>query len=440
MRRLYTLLFYLALPAVLARMLWRSRKAPDYRRRWAERFGWFTALPQPGCIWVHAVSVGETRAALPLIQALRESHRTIPILVTTTTPTGSHQVRASLGQAVYHVYLPYDLPAAIRRFLHRTRPCLAVIMETELWPNLLHGCAAAGIPLVIANARLGERSTRRYAWAAVLTRDMLGCVTLIAAQTQADATRFRALGVAPERLQVIGNIKYDLSLPEGLEEQGRLLRRSLFGPRPVLIAASTHAGEDEQVLNACAILRKRWPSLLLILVPRHPERFDAVADLCKQRGWRVVKRSEQRPCTPNTDAFLGDSMGELLLFYAAADVAFVGGSLVPTGGHNILEPALLAMPVIFGPHMFNFAEASQHLLTARAAWQVADAQELARVAGQLLDDPTLRRAAGQRGKAAVEANRGALEKLFEAIQTILETTAVPRLPSPQPPLRGVKRL
>jgi 3-deoxy-D-manno-octulosonic-acid transferase len=417
MRLLYTGLLYLILPLALLRLYWRGRHDAGHRRRWRERLGFFPPLPS-GCLWVHAVSLGETRAALPLIRALLERYPDQPLLVTTTTLTGSRQVREALGERVLHVYAPYDLPGAVRRFLRQTRPRLAVIMETELWPNLLRQCAVAGIPTMIANARLSERSARGYARIRRLTASMLRDVTLIAAQAEADADRFRALG-AP-RVAVTGNLKYDLSLPDDLPERGWQLRRELLGEeRRVWIAASTHAGEDEPILAALALLRPRWPELLLLLVPRHPERFDGVAALCRQQGCKLVRRSEQRACAPDTAVFLGDTMGELLLFYAAADLAFVGGSLVDTGGHNVLEPALLGLPVLFGPHMFNFTEASQRLLEAEAAWQVTDAAALATAVDRLLADPELRRTIGQRGRAVVERHRGALAALLDGVETLL---------------------
>ena len=418
MRLLYTGLLYGLLPLALLRLCWRGRRDPGHRQRWRERFGWIPRLSEPGVLWLHAVSVGETRAALPLIRALRETDPNRSILVTTTTLTGSRQVREALGDQVWHVYAPYDLPGAVRRFLRQTRPGLAIIMETELWPNLLHQCAAAGIPVLIANARLSERSMRGYARISWLTTPMLQHITLIAAQSQADADRFHALG-AP-RVQVTGNLKYDLALPEDLPEQGRQFRQEWLGEnRPVWIAASTHTGEDELVLDAFARLRESWPELLLLLVPRHPERFDGVAELCRQRGFSVTRRSERRPCPVETAVFLGDSMGELLLFYAAADLAFVGGSLVPTGGHNVLEPALLGLPVLFGPHMFNFTEAGKRLLQAGAAWRAGTTAELAVAADRLLTDPELRRNAGQRGRAVVEQHRGALAALLTWIEVYL---------------------
>ena len=417
LRWLYTGLLYLILPLALLRLYWRGRQDPGHRRRWRERLGLIPTLPAGG-LWVHAVSVGETRAALPLIRALLERYPDWPLLVTTTTLTGSRQVREALGEQVQHVYAPYDLPGAVARFLRQTRPRLAVIMETELWPNLLRQCAVAGIPTLIANARLSERSARGYARIRGLTAPMLRDITLIAAQAEADAERFRALGA--HHVQVTGNLKYDLALPNDLPEQGRRLRRERLGEnRPVWIAASTHAGEDEQVLEAFATLRAHWPELLLLLVPRHPERFDSVAALCQQRGLSVIRRSEQRPCASDTAVFLGDSMGELLLFYAAADLVFVGGSLVPTGGHNVLEPALLGLPVLFGPHMFNFTEAGERLLEADAAWRVADAAELAAQVDRLLTDSALRQNAGQRGQAVVERHRGALAALLDCIRMLL---------------------
>ena len=418
LRGLYTALLYLALPLALARLYWRGRRDPDHRRRWRERLGFIPPLPDSGCLWVHAVSVGETRAALPLIHALQARYPEMPLLVTTTTLTGSRQVRAALGDRVWHVYAPYDLPGAARRFLQRGRPKLAVIMETELWPNLLRRCALAGVPVLLANARLSERSARGYARIGALARAMLEDVSLIAAQADADAGRFRTLG-AP-RVQVTGNLKYDLTVSEILPAQGQALRRALLGERrPVWIAASTHAGEEEAILTAFAALRARWPALLLLLVPRHPERFDGVAALCLEQGFNLVRRGEGRACDPDTAVFLGDTMGELLLFYAAADLAFVGGSLAAVGGHNVLEPALLGLPVLFGPHMFNFTEAGQRLLEAEAAWQVSDASGLAAAVERLLADPASGRAAGQRGRAVVERHRGALAALLGHIEQLL---------------------
>ncbi|MCP5159103.1 MAG: lipid IV(A) 3-deoxy-D-manno-octulosonic acid transferase [Gammaproteobacteria bacterium] len=417
MRLLYSGFLYLLSSLALLRLYWRGRRDPGHRQRWRERFGWIPHLPSGG-LWIHAVSMGEVRAALPLIRALLGRYPERPLLVTTTTLTGSRQVQEALGDRVRHVYAPYDLPGAVRRFLHRTHPQLAIIMETELWPNLLRQCAINEIPVLIANARLSERSARGYARIRGLTASMLRDITLVAAQAEADAERFRALG-AP-RVEVVGNLKYDLQLPDHLLEQGRQLRREYLGEqRPVWIAASTHAGEDELILEALIQVRSDWPDSLLVLIPRHPERFDSVATLCRQKNFNIVRRKEQRACLPETAIFLGDSMGELLLFYAAVDLAFVGGSLVPTGGHNVLEPALLGLPVLFGPHMFNFTEAATRLLEAEAAWRIADARELAAAVSRLFADPRLGREAGQRGCQVVERHRGALAMLLARIEALL---------------------
>ncbi|MCB1766801.1 MAG: lipid IV(A) 3-deoxy-D-manno-octulosonic acid transferase [Candidatus Competibacteraceae bacterium] len=414
MRLIYSGLLYLLLPLALLRLYWRGRHDPGHRQRWRERLGWVPPL-SPGSLWIHAVSVGEVRAALPLIRALLDRRPEQPLLVTTTTLTGSHQVKDTLGERVQHVYAPYDLPGVVRRFLRQAQPRQAIIMETELWPNLLRQCATAGIPVLIANARLSERSVRGYARIPRLTASMLQDITLIAAQGEADARRFRSLG-AP-RVEVTGNLKYDLKIPDDLREQGRQLRQKWLGEnRPVWIAASTHDGEDEQILQAFTRVRSSWPDLLLVLTPRHPERFDSVAALCQEQGFNVIRRSARQACTPDTAVFLGDSMGELLLFYTAADLAFVGGSLVPTGGHNVLEPALLGLPVLFGPCMFNFAEASERLLEAKAAWQITDAGELAVTLDWLLADPQQGRDAGQRGRQVVERHRGALAALLTHIE------------------------
>ncbi|HNF65158.1 MAG TPA: lipid IV(A) 3-deoxy-D-manno-octulosonic acid transferase [Plasticicumulans sp.] len=420
-RRLWSGLVAALVPLALARLWWRGRRSPGYRERFAERFG---AAPRlaPGAIWLHAVSLGETRAALPLIRALLARHPDRPLLVTTTTPTGSAQVREALGERVAHCYAPWDLPGACARFLDRAQPALAVIMETELWPNLFAACAARGVPLVVANARLSARSARGYARVPWLIRPTLAATTLIAAQAEADAGRFVALG-AP-RVGVSGNLKFDLALPEALPARAQALRRHWGAARPVWIGASTHAGEDELLLDAHARLRERWPELLLLLVPRHPERFDAVAALVQARGFALARRSHGE--TGQAAAvYLGDTMGELLLLAAASDAAFVGGSLVPTGGHNVLEPAALGVPVAWGPHMFNFAAAEQLLAGAGAGRQVSDAGALVQTLADWLADPALRARCGAAGAAVVAANRGALARLLERLDALLPPAAAP---------------
>jgi 3-deoxy-D-manno-octulosonic-acid transferase len=413
LRYLYTLILTLLTPFVLLRLLWRGRRNPGYRRRWGERFGFIRPPALRAPIWVHAVSVGEVQAAAPLIRRLIERYPERGLVVTTTTPTGSSRVQALFGERVFHCYLPYDLPAPVNRFLRRVRPAVAVVMETELWPNLFAACDRKGIAVLLANARLSPKSAAGYGRFAGLTRQTLSCIRLIAAQSEADAQRFRALG-AP-RVETVGNIKYDLYLPEGIAEEARALRQQWGAERPVWIAASTHEGEEEAALDAFAAVRKDHGDCLLIVVPRHPERFDRVAELCTQRGYGVARRSAGGPPSAQTDVLVVDTLGELLLFYAAADVAFVGGSLVPVGGHNMLEPAALGVPVISGPHLFNFSEVGQLLSDADALVKVNDGRELAGAVMRLLDDSGERREMGERGRAVVEANRGALDRLLSLI-------------------------
>lgn len=414
MRRLYSILFYLLLPAAFLRLFWRGRKAPAYRRRWAERLGWVPAISGERPIWVHAVSVGETLAAVPLVRALQSHYPDTPLLVTTTTPTGSERVRAAFGDSVQHVYAPYDLPSVVQRFLNRTRPRLVVVMETELWPNLFHALRACGIPLLVVNARLSPRSTRGYQRLGELTRATIGCIDIIAAQSPADAERYAALGATAEQLVTTGNIKFDMSLPDNLAQAGKELRAGFGTERPVWIAASTHEGEDEQVLVAHRRLLDRYPNLLLILVPRHPERFERVAVLCREQGFQLARRSHGE-VGADAQVYLGDTMGELMRMYAAADVAFVGGSLVPTGGHNLLEPAALGLVPLSGPHLFNFQQIAELLAAMEALTLVADAAALAAQVERLLAEPALRRAAGERARQVVEDNRGALTRTLELI-------------------------
>lgn len=420
MHRLYTLLLYLSLPLVLLRLLWRARRAPAYRQRWSERLGRFPDLGVDRCLWIHAVSVGEVQATEPLLRGLQKSYPELPIMVTTTTPTGSEHVRKLFGDSVHHVYFPYDLPLVIKAFLARTRPRMLVMIETEIWPNLLAVCEAQGITTILANARLSERSAKGYARFGGFCRKTMQGINLIAAQGQADAERFIRLGADPERVQVTGSIKFEFRLPASLKEKAEVVHRIWGSHRPVWVAASTHEGEDEQILDAHALVLEQVPECLLVVVPRHPERFSKVAALCSKRGFVMVRRSEERDCTAETTVFLGDSMGELPVFLASADVAFVGGSLVPHGGHNVLEPASLGVPVIFGPHMFNFAAISELLLEEGAAVRVQQAQELANVVERWLKNASERSLIGEKGRCVVDANRGALDRLMGLIGDRLE--------------------
>ncbi|MNZ27447.1 3-deoxy-D-manno-octulosonic acid transferase [compost metagenome] len=421
-RTLYTLLLHLALPLIALRLYLRGRKAPAYRQRIAERFAFQMPPLKPGGIWVHAVSVGESIAAAPLIRALRERHPELPITVTCMTPTGSERIRALFGDRVQHCYLPYDLPWAVARFLDRLQPKLAVIMETELWPNHIHQCALRGIPTVLANARLSAKSARGYARFAGLTRPMLAEMSWIAAQTEAEAERFRQLGARPECVSVTGSIKFDLTIDPELKVRAQALRASWGADkRPVWIAASTHAGEDEIVLAAHRRLLAEQSDSLLILVPRHPERFEAVHVLCQREGFRTVLRSSGHLVAGDTQVLLGDTMGELLFLYALADVAFVGGSLVPNGGHNLLEPASLDLPVLSGQHLFNFLEIAAQLRCAGGLVEVDDAEGLYRQVRRLQEDTSLRQRIGSAGLGVLKGNQGALERLLGGVGQFLQS-------------------
>ena len=425
MRYLYSLLIYLLVPFVVLRLLWRSRRVPGYRRRWAERFGFFQRVPVDGPVWVHAVSVGEVQAALPLIAWLRDT-RQLPVVVTTTTFTGSERVRQHLADQVFHVYAPYDLPGTIRRFLKRVRPSAVIIMETEIWPNLFHRCGAAGIPLILANARLSAHSARGYRRFLGLIRSTLRNVTELAAQARPDADRFITLGMDAQHVHVTGNIKFDVQLPEELRYRAEQLRVSWGANRPVWVAASTHDDEEELVLSAFDMVRTRLPHALLVLVPRHPERFDKVAELCQRRGYAIARRGAGDAVNAEVAVFLGDTMGELPLFYAAADVAFVGGSLVPTGGHNVLEPAALGVPIVVGPYTFNFLEITRALLIHGGGERVETVTDLATVVVRFLEHAKLRDATGSCGRELVERNRGAMAKLEAILDAHLSDFGVSR--------------
>ena len=419
-RHLYTLLLHLALPLIALRLALRARKAPAYARRIKERFSFGLPPMQTGGIWVHAVSVGESIAAAPMIRALQARHPELPITVTCMTPTGSERIQALFGDSVQHCYLPYDLPWAAARFLNRVKPRLAVVMETELWPNHIHQCAKRGIPVALANARLSERSARGYARFARLTAPMLAELSLLAVQTQAEAQRFLDLGARPQCVDVTGSIKFDLKIDDELPRRAAELRQQWQATqRPVWIAASTHAGEDEIILAAHQQLLASRPDALLILVPRHPERFNAVHALCQSQGLVTRRRSTGEAVQAGDQVLLGDTMGELLFLYALADIAFVGGSLVANGGHNLLEPAALGKPVLSGPHLFNFLEIAAQLREAGALSEVENVDGLALRIATLLDEPTETQRMSQAGLAVLKANQGALERLLERLRRLL---------------------
>jgi len=419
-RLLYTLLLHLALPLIALRLALRARKAPTYARRINERFSLGLPSMKPGGIWVHAVSVGESIAAAPMIRALQAHYPELPITVTCMTPTGSERIQALFGASVQHCYLPYDLPWAAARFLNRVQPRLAVVMETELWPNHIHQCAKRGIPVALANARLSERSARGYARFGKLTAPMLAELSLIAVQTQTEAQRFLTLGARPECVEVTGSIKFDLKIDAELLQRAIELRRQWQAEqRPVWIAASTHSGEDEIVLAAHRQLLKTQPDALLILVPRHPERFNSVHELCISERLTTRRRSTAEAVQASDQVLLGDTMGELLFLYALADIAFVGGSLVANGGHNLLEPAALGKPVLSGPHLFNFLEIAAQLREAGALSEVENAMQLADKVAALLNEPSEMQRMSQAGLSVLKANQGALQRLLEGLQRLL---------------------
>jgi 3-deoxy-D-manno-octulosonic-acid transferase len=416
MRFLYTLLLYIAMPFIFLRLLLRSRRLPAYRQRLAERLG-FYPFKLDKCIWLHAVSVGETLAAIPLIKALKIKYPNIPLLVTTMTPTGSARVKAVFGDTVKHVYIPYDLPDAVSRFLNRMHPIAGVIIETELWPNLLAACHHKNIPVCLVNARLSAKSARGYQRIASLTKEIMQHLTHIAAHGQTDASRFYALGAAHDRVSVTGNIKFDLEIAANLDQEASALRQTL-GDRFIWIAASTHEGEEEIILAAHQEILVSNPHALLILVPRHPDRFEKIAALCR-KSFATISRSSKQICDNTTKVYLGDTMGDLMLLYAASDVAFVGGSLIPSGGHNILEPAALAKPVISGPHDFNFAEIGELFYLQNAMIKVTDAVSLAQAVIQLMQNQDEQRVMGQRALQVMNANRGALAKQLALIENMI---------------------
>lgn len=420
LRLLYNLAMYLFTPLVMLRLMARGMRYGDYHVRWRERFGRFPGPPLSGCLWVHAVSVGEVNAAEPLIKALMEAYPRAPMLVTTVTPTGSERVRQLFGDRVHNVYLPYDLPFAVRRFLRNTRPRLAVIVETEVWPNLYFACRRHGIPLLIANARLSERSLRGYARMSSLVRRALRCVSHIAAQSRTDAARYRLLGAEPSQLTVCGNLKFDMPVPQVALDDGKAMRETWGNGRPVWIAASTHEGEEMAVLEAHLDVMRRLPDALLLIAPRHPERFRAVEASVRSLGFTVATRSADRVPGHATQCFVIDAMGELLRFYAAADVAFVGGSLVSIGGHNVLEPAALYKPVLVGPHTFNFEEITQALLDAGGGQRVADGGQLGNEVLSILRDESRRGAMGKAARQVFESERGSVDKVMKLVDDLLQ--------------------
>ena len=419
LRFIYIIIAYLLVPIALLHLLWKGFGNRAYWQRIGERFGFYSLSAGHDVIWLHAVSVGEVQAAAPLIRELLDRYPQRALLVTTTTPTGSDRLRALFGDRVAHCYAPLDIGWAVKRFFRRFRPCVAIIMETELWPNLFRQCGQRKVPLMLASARLSPRSINRYRALVSLFKDTLSHGVVIAAQTPADAERFLSLGVAPQRTHVTGNIKFDFELPSGIAEQGAQLRRECGADRPVWIAASTHSGEEEVALAAHKKVRERFPEALLILVPRHPERFEGIANLVDSRGFNFARRSQGESCDDQCAVLLGDTMGELMLFYAAADVAFVGGSIARVGGHNLLEPAALKLPFITGPHTFNAVDIAALFRDAGVAPVAANADELASEVRALFDNPGERERRGARASELINDSRGALARLLVLLEPLL---------------------
>lgn len=420
MQIIYTLLLYLIQPFVWLKLLWRSRKAPAYRQRWLERYGFCKNKVKPNGILVHAVSVGETIAAIPLIKALQQKYPQFPITVTTMTPTGSERVKSLLKDSVSHVYLPYDLPGAIKRFLKTTKPKIVIIMETELWPNLISQCYKQKIPLIIANARLSERSAARYGKLGKAVKQLFSKISMVAAQNQQDGERFVSLGLPADHLAITGSIKFDINLSNEQRQNINQLKQQWQLKRPVLIAASTHSGEDEIILTAFKKLLLKHANLLLILVPRHPERFKTVEKLISDNGFNYLKRSTNQIPTEQTQIVLGDTMGELVELYAMADIAFVGGSLVKQGGHNPLEPALHHIAIITGEYFFNFQVICEQLIEAQGMIVCTNsADDLYSTIDRLLNDNSRRVQLGENAYLVLKQNQGALSRLLAVINHYL---------------------
>ncbi|MBK9161544.1 MAG: lipid IV(A) 3-deoxy-D-manno-octulosonic acid transferase [Nitrosomonadales bacterium] len=415
MRPLYTVALLLALPLILLRLLWRARKQPEYLHHIGERFGRYAVRCDQPVIWLHAVSVGETRATQNLVARLRENYPAHRILITHTTPTGRATGEQMYGDDVLRAYLPYDYPFAVNGFLRHFRPQLCILMETEIWFNLIHACRRNDIPLLLLNARMSDKSARGYARFARLTRSALGALASVGAQTEDDAHRLAGLGA--HDITVTGNLKFDIEPPPAMLERGRQLREQFGMARKVFLAASTREGEEALLLDALKDVH--IPGLLLVIVPRHPQRFDNVADLFAQRNITFRRRSDNRPVPADTQVVLGDSMGEMFAYYAAADIAFIGGSLLPYGAQNLIEACAAGTPVLVGPHTFNFAEATRLAVAAGAAIQVPDGGTLIAEARRLLSDPEALAEMRKQGIVFVERNRGATNESLRIVTSLL---------------------
>ncbi len=412
MRFIYTLLLWLLLPLVFVRLALRVRKQPEYWQHLGERFGFYPLKSDKSVIWLHAVSVGETRATVSLVASLRAAYPDHQILLTHTTPTGREMGLQLYGDDVMRVYLPYDYPFAVRCFLRHFKPRLGILMETEIWFNLIHESHAAGVPMLLLNARLSEKSAKGYARVPSLTRSALQALDAIAAQTPEDASRLVQLGAC--EVSVMGNLKFDIAPPTFMMELGLSLRCQFGATRKVFLAASTREGEEALLLDAF-LAQDCLAGTLLVIVPRHPQRFDEIAEMLAQRGLRYRRRSENRDVSPEIQVVLGDSMGEMFAYYAASDLAYIGGSLLPFGGQNLIEACSVGTPVLIGPHTYNFADATRLAVAAGAAVRVNDATELLQAAGKLLNDVTTLAAMSQKSVQFVASHQGATGKAMAVI-------------------------
>ncbi|HIF52112.1 MAG TPA: 3-deoxy-D-manno-octulosonic acid transferase [Thiotrichaceae bacterium] len=424
MRLLYTLIVYLLVPFVLLRLFWLGLKNPAYRIRWQERFGFFswTSFNKP-VLWIHAVSVGEVNAATPIINRLLDQYSHYQIIVTTVTPTGAVTLEQHFDKIIKHLYLPYDLPYSVKRFLNIIKPSILITMETEIWPNLYYACQCSDIPILIINARLSEKSSKGYRMVSSLMKQTLMKVDVIAAQTKNDAERFISFGADKSKVYVTGNLKFDISIQHSITEQAQSLKRYFSVNRPVWIAASTQEGEEEIVLGAHKRVLEKYPDTILILAPRHPDRVNKVTLLCDIAEVKYIKRTEQKSFSRDDNVYLLDTLGELQLHYAASQIAFVGGSLVKTGGQNMMEPASLGLPVISGLHTYNFTEITDLLLEEDALAIVSNELELANEICVLLADANRRHNIGEKGRQVIEANKGNIDRLMEIIAPYLKDDA-----------------
>ena len=429
-RLLYSLLLTLLLPLILTRLFIKGSSDNRYRRNIGDRLGQITRPLGTIDVWIHAVSVGEVNAAVPLVTAFRKIHSRCRILITTTTPTGLDQVTAHLGDRVVHCYLPFDHPFFIARFLRTISPRLLIIMERELWPNIIHGCHKRSIPVVIANARLSQRSCNRYAYVLPLMRPALAIVSAVAAQTEADRSRLMTLGAHPDHILTTGNIKYDVTVSAKTMDTAQSMRQDWGRHRLIIVAGSTHEGEEAVLLDIFDPLREHYPGLLLILAPRHPERFDAVFQLVKNRGFKTHRHGAGSTVVPPAaEVHLRDTMGELPLLYAAADIAIVGGSLIEIkgiGGHNLLEPCAVATPVLFGRYISDFLEISHNIVERAAGIQVHDSNDLRDTLKKLLNDAALRNRMGANGIQVIKENRGATQRTLELCIPLIESDVLVR--------------